>query len=99
MGQMQWTKKDESKFLSIEHQLADGLAFTMTKVSLIKESKEQYTQSPIQIVVGVGGTQCSPVPSSKNNGDAYPEPLATIAECSLLIHLARARTRSRQSLW
>ena len=57
MGQMRWSKKEENKFRSIQKKLTDGLAFTMMKVSFINDAKKQFSHSPIQIVVGVCGTQ------------------------------------------
>ena len=84
MGQMRKTKKEENKFRSIQKKLTDGLAFTMMKVSFINDAKKQFIHSPIQIVVGVGGTQFSPLLNSKDSGDTYPEPPATIADCSRL---------------
>ena len=87
IGQMKWTKKDDAKFRSIQKKLADGLSFTMTKVSVINDAKKQYINSPIQVVVNVGGTHFNPLLHSKDSADGcdtYPEPPATIADCSLL---------------
>ena len=38
---MRWAQKND-KFRSIQQKLTDGLAFTMTKVSLVNDAKKQY---------------------------------------------------------
>jgi hypothetical protein len=84
MGQMRWNKKDESKFRSIQQKLTDGVALTMTNVSIVKDAKKQYIHSPIRTVVSVGDTQFSPLLNSKDIDNCYPEPPATIADCEHL---------------
>ena len=84
VGQMKWTKREENKFRAIEQKLTDVFVLTTMKISLINDAKKQLIHSPIQIVVDVGGTQFRPVLSSKDSVDTYPEPPATIADCSLL---------------
>ena len=53
MGQLRWSKNNDSKFLSAQKKLSDGLAFTMTKVSISNDVKKQYIHAPIQTVVNV----------------------------------------------
>jgi hypothetical protein len=84
MGQMRWTQQDDSKFRSVQNKLSDGLAFNMTKVSIVNDAKKQYIHSPIQTVVNVGDTLFSPLLHSTGNKECYPEPPATIADCSHL---------------
>ena len=83
MGQMRWTFKSDNKFRSLQQKLSNGLAFTMTKVSLISDAKKQYIHSPIQTVVNVAETHFSPLLHSKEKSRC-PEPPATIADCSHL---------------
>ena len=61
MGQMRWTQKTENKFRSVQQMLTDGLAFTMTKVSIINDAKKQYIHAPIQTVVNVADTHFCPL--------------------------------------
>ena len=84
MGQMRWATKDANKFHSVEQKFKDGLAFTMTKVSIVKDAKKDYVHCPIQLVVNVGSTSFSPLLNSSVIGNSYPEPPASIADCSHL---------------
>jgi len=84
MGQMRWTKKSEDKFRSVQQKLSNGLAFTMTKVSIVNDAKKQYIHAPIQTVVNVGDTLFSPLLNSNGSDKCYPEPPATIADCAHL---------------
>jgi hypothetical protein len=84
MGQMRWATKDANKFHSVEQKFKDGLALTMTKVSIVKEAKKDYVHCPIQLVVNVGSTSFSPLLNSSVIGNSYPEPPASIADCSHL---------------
>ena len=43
---MRLTKQNETKFREIQNKLSDGLAFTMTKVSIIHDAKKQYIHAP-----------------------------------------------------
>ena len=83
MGQMRWTKKSENKFCSVQKNLSNGLAFTMTKVSIVNDAKKQYIHAPIQTVVNVD-TLFSPLLNSNGSDKCYPEPPATIADCEHL---------------
>ena len=84
MGQMRWSKKDDTKFRAVQNKLSDGLAFIMTKVSINNDAKKQYIHAPIQTVVNVSDTVFSPLLNSKDTKDCYPEPPATIADCANL---------------
>ena len=84
MGQMRYTKNNENKFQTIQNKLSDGLAFIMTKVSIINDAKKQYIHAPIQTVVNVSDTVFSSLLNSKNAKDCYPEPPASIADCANL---------------
>ena len=86
MGQMRWNSKDANKFHSVVQKFKDGLAFTMTKVSIVKDAKKDYVHCPIQLVVNVGSTSFRPLLNSGVIGNTYPEPPASIADCS---HLTR----------
>ena len=85
MGQMRWSMKNDNKFLSVQKKLSDGLAFTMTKVSISNDAKKQYIHAPIHTVVNVADTTFSSLLHSKNS-NLYPEPPATIADCEHLSH-------------
>jgi hypothetical protein len=85
MGQMRWSMKNDNKFLSVQKKLSDGLAFTMTKVSISNDAKKQYIHAPIHTVVNVADTTFSSLLNSKNS-NLYPEPPATIADCEHLSH-------------
>ena len=76
IGQMRWNKKDENKSRSVEQKLTDGLAFSMSHVSFMKDAKKQYIHSPIQTVVSVGDTHFSPLLNSKD-----------IVKCSVAIRV------------
>ena len=84
MGQMRWSKKDDNKFQAVQNKLSDGLAFIMTKVSIVNDAKKQYIHAPIQTVVNVSDTVFSPLLNSRDTKDCYPEPPATIADCANL---------------
>ena len=77
--------KNDNKFLSVQKKLSDGLAFTMTKVSISNDAKKQYIHAPIHTVVNVADTTFSSLLNSKNS-NLYPEPPATIADCEHLSH-------------
>jgi len=81
MGQMRWNSKNDNKFKSVVSKFKDGLAFTMTKAPFVADAKKQHAHTPIQAVVNLAEAQMSP---SLNNKETkhYPEPPATIAECS-----------------
>ena len=85
MGQLRWSKNNDSKFLSAQKKLSDGLAFTMTKVSISNDVKKQYIHAPIHTVVNVADTTFSSLLHSKNS-NLHPEPPATIADCEHLSH-------------
>jgi hypothetical protein len=85
MGQLRWNKNNDSKFLSAQKKLSDGLAFTMTKVSISNDVKKQYIHAPIHTVVNVADTTFSSLLHSKNS-NLHPEPPATIADCEHLSH-------------
>ena len=84
MGQMRFAKKNENTFRTIQQKISDGLAFTMTKVSIVGDAKKQYTHTPVQTVVNVGDTRFAPLLNSKDHDKCYPEPSATVAGCSHL---------------
>ena len=84
MGQMRFAKKNEKAFHNIQQKICDGLAFTMTKVSIVGDAKKQYTHTPIQTIVNVGDTPFAPLLNSKDHDRCYPEPSTTIADCSRL---------------
>ena len=67
MGQLRWSKNNDSKFLSAQKRLSDGLAFKMTKVSISNDVKKQYIHAPIQTVVNVADTTFSPLLHSKDS--------------------------------
>lgn len=46
IGQMRFIKRTESTFRSVQHNIFDGLAFTMTKVSIVSDAKKQYNHAP-----------------------------------------------------
>jgi hypothetical protein len=81
MGQLRWTKANDSKFLAAQKKFCNGFAFMMTKVSIIPDAKKQYIHAPLQTVVNLGDTTFSPVLNSKDTNLCYPEPPATIADC------------------
>ena len=84
MGQMRFAKRNENTFRTIQQKISDGLAFTMTKVSIVGDAKKQYTHTPIQTIVNVGDTRFAPLLNSKDHDKCYPEPSATVAGCSHL---------------
>ena len=84
MGQMRFTKKLENTFRSVQKKISDGLAFTMSKVSIVSDARKQYTHTPIQTIVNLGDTHFAPLLNSKDHDKCYPEPSATIADCSRL---------------
>ena len=84
IGQMRFTKKIDKKFNQVQQKLSDGLAFTMTKVSIVNDAKKQYIHSPIQTVVNVAETTFHPLLQSKDSTECYPEPCATTADCAHL---------------
>ena len=82
---MRWSSKVDGKFKVVTAKIKDGLAFAMTKASFINDAKKQYIHSPIQTVVNLAETLFSPLLNSKANA-CYPEPTATIADCSHLMN-------------
>ena len=84
IGQMRWSKKDETKFRAVQEKLVDGLAFNMTKVSIVNDAKKQYIHAPIHTVVNLSDTSFTPLLNSKDAKNCYPEPPATIADCAHL---------------
>ena len=83
-GHMRFNKKDEKKFSELLAKLTNGLAFTMSNISINTEAKKKYIHSPIQTVVNVLETNFSPLLHSKDTNDCYPEPPASIADCANL---------------
>ena len=81
MGQLRWTKANDSKFVAAQKKFCNGFAFMMTKVSIIPDAKKQYIHAPLQTVVNLGDRTFSPVLNSKDTNLCYPEPPATIADC------------------
>ena len=84
MGELRWSKKGDNKFRAVQNKLSDGLAFIMTKVSIVNDAKKQYIHAPIQTVVNVADTHFNPLLNSTGSKSCYPEPPATIADCSNL---------------
>ena len=68
-----------------EFLLCLGFAF------FINDAKKQHIHSPIQTVVNLAETLFSPLLNSKANA-CYPEPIATIADCS---HLTTSASTSQ----
>ena len=46
IGQMRWTKTNDNKFRAVQNKLSDGLAFIMTKLSIVNDAKKQYIHAP-----------------------------------------------------
>ncbi len=81
---MKWTSKTDAKFKTLQQKFRDGLAFAMSKVSLILDARKQYVHSFIQAVANMADTQMSLVLNSQATA-CQPEPPATIADCSHLL--------------
>ena len=82
MAQMRYVKKCEVTFKKVQDRMVDGRAFTMSKDSIDTKAKKQYTHTPIQTIVELGTTTFAPLLHSKEHDKCYPEPSATIADCT-----------------
>eukprot|EP00959_Pyramimonas_sp_CCMP1952_P054825 1145920-Pyramimonas_sp.AAC.1 len=77
-------RQAEKKFRAVQDKLSEGLAFIMTKVSIVSDARKQCIHAPIQTVVNLSDTGFSPLLNSKDTKDCYPEPPGTIADCANL---------------
>ncbi len=67
MGQMRFIKKVENTFRSFQQEMTDGLAFTMTNVSIVNDTNKLYIHTFTQTIVNVGDTQFAPLLNSKDH--------------------------------